>query len=67
MNAMIDLRLDGQGRLQLVDQSSSTARPLEAEGMFSFQASAEDDKQPLAQAYALPPMPNIPSRKFFRH
>jgi hypothetical protein len=65
MNAMIDFRRDGEDSFQLVDRASGTV----AADMPSVEASAEDNKQQpgVAQAYALPPLPNIPSRKFFRH
>lgn len=69
MNAMIVLRLDGEDGFLLVDPSSGTVRPIEPQEVPPLQTSSEAGKRysGVAEAYALPAVPNIPSRKFYRH
>jgi hypothetical protein len=67
MNSMIVLRLEGQADFLLVDPASGTVRPIDAEDARSSQAAAAAQKyRGVAEAYALPALPNIPSRKFYR-
>jgi hypothetical protein len=67
MNAMIVLRLEGEAGFLLVDPVAGTVRPVEA--VDAPEAHAGADGAPklrgVAEAYAVPAMPSIPSRKFF--
>jgi hypothetical protein len=63
---MIVLRLEGEAGFLLVDPVAGTVRPVEADD--APEAQAADGAQKLrgvAEAYAVPAMPAIPSRKFF--
>lgn len=67
MNSMIVLRLEGEAGFLLVDPASGTVRPMDAEDAPSSQAAeAAERYSGVAEAYALPSLPNIPSRKFYR-
>ena len=67
MDSMIVLRLEGQAGFLLVDPASGTVRPIDAEDALSSQAAETAPKyRGVAEAYALPALPNIPSRKFYR-
>lgn len=68
MNAMIVLRLDGETGFLLVDPSAGTVRPMEALDLpVEAPSAAGKNYAGVAEAYALPALPNIPSRKFYRH
>lgn len=67
MNTMIVLRLDGQEGYLLVDPASGTVRPVESQDMPPAEAPGAKKYAGVAEAYALPVVPNLPSRRFFRH
>ena len=65
MNQMIVLRLDGDAGFLLVDPAAGTVRPIEAEDAITAEAEDTQKFRGVAEAYALPAMPAIPSRKFY--
>lgn len=65
MNQMIVLRLDGDAGFLLVDPAAGTVRPIEAEDAIAAEAEGTQEFRGVAEAYALPAMPAIPSRKFY--
>lgn len=67
MSAMIVLRLDGEAGFLLVDPAAGTVRPLEADDTLQTETAAAGTEKfrGVAEAYALPAIPNIPSRKFY--
>ena len=64
MNGMIVLRLEGDSKFLLVDPTAGTVRPIDAEDAAGVAAGASTFSG-VAEAYALPAMPSIPSRKFY--
>ena len=69
MNSLIVLRLDGEDGFVLVDPEMGTVCDIAPEDMpkLSGQASSGLSYEGVAEAYAVPAMPSIPSRKFYRH
>ena len=65
MNQMIVLRLDGDAGFLLVDPAAGTVRPIEADDAITAEAEGTQKFRGVAEAYALPAMPAIPSRKFY--
>jgi hypothetical protein len=68
MDSMIVLRLEGQSNFLLIDPASGTVRQIEPGDAPAHEAAAEETPKyrGVAEAYALPALPNIPSRKFYR-
>ncbi len=69
MDNLIQAQTNGEGGVLLVDLDFAAARVQSAEAVSVFHAAPEASlgRAEFAAAYALPPMPRIPSRKFFRH
>ena len=69
MSAMMVLRLDGEDDFLLVDPDSGTVREIDAEDVPALEMASVTSTRyaGVAEAYALPAMPSLPSRKFFRH
>jgi hypothetical protein len=63
---MIVLRMEGEAGFLLVDPAAGTVRPIDAE---DAPTQAEQDGaqrlRGVAEAYAVPAMPSLPSRKFY--
>jgi hypothetical protein len=66
MSTLIVLRVEGEAGFLLVDPASGTVRPLDSEDVPGEVVSEGAPKiRGVAEAYALPAMPEITSRKFY--
>lgn len=66
MSGMIVLRVEGESHFLLVDPASGTVRQIDADDAPVVGGSESARKyRGVAEAYALPALPNIPSRKFY--
>jgi len=65
MSNMIVMRLEGETDFLLVDVAAGVVRPLDHEEAPTSELQAGQKLRGVAEAYALPQLPDLSSRKFF--